>query len=209
MKLPETQAITKAAEQHTNKAQNALEFVSEHGLIESLEDYRAAPRYIAELKEKREELENKRREWTDPLNAVIKSITAAFKPATEFYDQAEALLKDRLAAFYHNQNDRRNKLLSSVASEKDAAKRDIIMDEAAWAEVPKLKGVSLRVSWTGRVLDEATLKQDLIEHARWELLTPNVKALEALTKAQKGDPFIPGWMAFQKTVVAISKSLVE
>jgi hypothetical protein len=208
MKTPDAVTIVKAGEEHQGKASAALDFIENEATIENLADYVTAPRVIADLKTQRDALDAQRKEWTGPLNAVVKSINSAFKPATEFYDKAEAILKERLSTFYHSQTEHRTKLLQGVerASDED---RGVLMAQADEAELPKLKGVSYRVSWTGEVLNGEELKSFLIENNAWEFLVPDVKALQAHSKALKGKVDIPGWRAFQKTVVAISKSLAK
>lgn len=188
------------ARDETVEASEALAFV-DTVTIDSAESFEAAVLMTAEIKAQRAKIDGARQSFVKPLNDVVKAINDFFRPAITAYDRAEALLKQRALA-YQAEADRQREALLREAEERmqdgDVSAAETTIAVAATAVVPKVAGASTRIDWTGEVVDADAIPR--------EYMIPDVAKLEAVTKALKKDPNIPGWRAFKKTGMAVRKA---
>lgn len=165
------------------------------------EDFKAAAEMCAEVITQAKTIDTQRRTFVDPLNKVVKSLNAFFKKPLVHLDACEALLKKKLAAFANQQAKERDKLLKEAgaqAQEGDMDQAEALIEKAESRTPPEVAGVSMRTTWEGKVTDEKLIPR--------EYLTPDLKALKAITKAKGRDPEIPGWKATPKSSPAITAS---
>ena len=94
---PDREALS-AARADATEARGLLE-AARSVEIASASDYAAAAETAAELRAMREAVEARRRSWVDPLNAVVRSINAAFKPAFDTLAGAERAIRDKIVAY--------------------------------------------------------------------------------------------------------------
>lgn len=203
---------------NVNEAEVAAKPVNEEALtvrtavgdlaIQSHHGMKLAVQSIAEIKEKAEEVDAKRRSFVDPLRKVIDDINGFFKPAVESLKDAEKILKDKVAAYVADQHTARDEMLAEAQNYSNGDRVDLI-DRATKLVPPKMKGLSIRESWTGKVTDASSLVRWAVENNRLELLKVDDKALKALTKAAGRDPEIPGWTAVLTRTTAITTSKIE
>lgn len=162
--------------------------------VEDAEGYGVGARACAEVKAEWERVDAQRRRWVDPLNAVVKDINATAKPVLAALEEAEADLKAKLAAWANGAELERQRILDQVqANPKRAA---ALIEKADALSIPKVDGLTSRTEWIGEIVDAAAIP------AAYRV--PDPKALLALTKATAGDPKIPGWKAYPRTIVAVS-----
>lgn len=204
--IPKLTEVRKSAAPVTSDAEKALE------LIESLSvtthaDLETAVVWTAEVKSKFDEIDGKRKSWVDPLRAVIDDINATFKPALDSLKKAEKSIKASISDYVNENAEKRNALLAEAGGKTNGSQL-ALLEKADQYLPPKIKGMSIREKWTGEIYDADALLDFIIENDRYDLLMPNIKALESLTKAAGRDPGIPGWNAYQSNVVAITPSKV-
>lgn len=204
--IPKLTDVRKSAAPVTTDAENAL------GLIEQLsiaspEDLDTAVTWTAEVKKKFTEIDEKRKSWVDPLRAVIDDINATFKPALDALKTAEKTIKNSISGYVNESSEKRDALLAEAGSKSNGS-QTALLEKADELIPPKIKGLSIREKWTGEIFDMDTLLDWIIENDRYDLLVPNVKALESVTKTAGRDPGIPGWRAYRSNVVAITPSKV-
>mgnify|MGYP001578203381 FL=1 len=159
--------------------------------IASASDYAAAAETAAELRAMREAVEARRRSWVDPLNAVVRSINAAFKPAFDTLAGAERAMRDKIVAYSEAQSTAHEAAVREIAAAPTQAGREDAHARLSEAVVPRIEGLSLVETWDGEVVDASKLPR--------EYLVPDVRKLLEATRAAGGDPKIPGWRAVRKT----------
>lgn len=201
--VAEQAEVIQAAGPQTKDAEASLDFIKRLQIVNTA-DFAGAVRMVAQVKNKAEEVDAKRKEYTSKLAEIVDQFNGEFKPGLEALKEAEKTLKDKLAGFAKTQGERRAALLleaSAAAEAGDQAKADDLIAEAEGCEVPEVKGCSIRDVWTGEVEDPAVIPR--------EYLIPDEKALKAVTKARKCDPKIPGWRAYPQPSVTITVSRVR
>jgi len=128
-------------------------------------------------------------------------LNAFFKPPLEWLDKCEAILKKKLVSFVNGEAEKRDQLLLQAGAADDSELSEELIEQAETHVPPKVAGVSMRTTWTGKVVDADKIPR--------EYMIPNLKVLNALTKAKAGDPDIAGWKATPKTSPAITVSKVK
>ena len=201
-KMPKVDLV-KAGElalEYKTDAEKSHEFIGEM-TVASAPQYEAAASMCADVISQAKEIDAKRREFVDPLNEVVKNLNAFFKPPLEWLDKCEAILKKKLVLFVNNEAEKRDQLLLQAGESDDSELSEELIEKAETHVPPALAGVSMRTTWIGEVVDPDKIPR--------EYLIPDVKVLNALTKAKAGDPGIPGWKATPKTSPAITVSKVK
>lgn len=201
-KMPKIDLV-KAGElalEYKTDAEKTHEFIDEMA-VASAPQYEAAASICADIITQAKEIDGKRREFVDPLNEVVKNLNAFFKPPLEWLDKCEAILKKKLVLFVNGEAARRDQLLLQAGAADDSELSEELIEQAETHVAPKVAGVSMRTTWTGEVVDADEIPR--------EYMIPDVKVLNALTKAKAGDPGISGWKATPKTSPAITVSKVK
>lgn len=163
--------------------------------ITNQSEYSFAENALHECAKKHDELDKKRKSWVDPLNKVIKDINATFKPVLVSLKDAEATLKQKLGDYVLAQETKRKELLAEISEEPDRALE--IIEHAEEYLPPTSQTASAKIEWSGEVINA-----DLIPR---EYLVPDLKKLQAITKAFGKDPEIPGWRAFEVANIRTSR----
>jgi len=208
MSDPKTQtalAVT-AAEPHTADCAASLAHIEAECTVTDAVSYAAAPAFVALIKTAGVELAAERAKWEDPHKAALKNIGKAFGPAAADLKDAESLIKKRLAAFAETTATESRDLIAAVGETADPAVRADLLAKAGKCALPKVKGLSLRPNWSGKVTDRAAFVAEAIAERRHDLLMPDEKTLKALTKAADGAVNFPGWEPTVSTVVSITAS---
>ncbi|NIQ90991.1 MAG: hypothetical protein GWM98_04580 [Nitrospinaceae bacterium] len=205
VKIPRSADVKRAAEPIVINAEQALS-LADTTAISSSDAAENATAWLKEIKIRKEEVDTKRRSFTDPLRDTIDRINAEFKPAIEALEMAEKTMKGKIASWIESCHNARDAALEKVGKAKNLSpeKQDEMIEKAEAKLPPKISGMSVRESWIGIVSSEKILKDWIIKNKRWDLILINKKALLALTKAAGADPKIPGWTASRSRSVAIS-----
>lgn len=201
-KMPKVDLV-KAGElalEYKTDAEKTHEFIGEMTVVSSAQ-YEAAASICADIITQAKEIDGKRREFVDPLNEVVKNLNAFFKPPLEWLDKCEAILKKKLVLFVNGEAKKRDQLLLQAGKSDDSGLSEELIEQADAHVPPKVAGVAMVTTWKGEVVDADKIPR--------EYLIPDVKVLNALTKAKAGDPAIPGWKATPKTSPSITVSKVK
>ena len=177
--------------------------------VVSPEDYEFAGSALKEVAHKVDAVTARRDERLEPFRAVVKNITATWKPVLDAYKKCEELWREKISTFAVGREQDRSALLKE-ASDAFAAGKEAqgqrLVSKAEDTDVPKLEGVSLSTKWIGEVIDAEALIQAVLSGAvSREVLQPNLSALLALTAARQGDPEIPGWRAYPEAAIRTSR----
>lgn len=197
-KMPKVDLIkaSEVALDYRMDAEKVVELIEEMAVTNDTQ-YETAAEMCADVITQAKEIDEKRRLFVDPLNGVVKDLNNFFRPALDHLDTCEKTLKKKLSGYVVGEAKIRNDLLEKV-SEEDPSTSEALIEQADNHVPPKIAGLSMRVTWTGEVVDAAKIPK--------EYLIPDVKALKALTKAKDGDPGIAGWKATPTTSPAITAS---
>ncbi len=193
--LPNMKSVAKEGAELSKEAQESLELVKKLE-IKSNSDYHFASKAVAEIKDKGSKADETRRFLVDPFSAVVKDVNAAFKPALDLFGKAEKVLKDSITGFALRRQKERDEKITVAGQAESPEEAEALIVEAEELEVPEIPGVSLRESWVGEVYDADEIPKGY--------MIPDLKALEALTKAKKCDPKIPGWSAWPERSATIT-----
>jgi hypothetical protein len=206
--MPKMKDVSKAAEPEIADVEKVNDLISKT-TISNDSQMQTATTWIAEIKEKYETVEEKRKSFVDPLRGVIEEINAFFKPALDGLKSAEMILKQKIADHVQSTFAKRDELISKVESTSGNEARSALVKQAEALVPAKIDGMSIRESWGGEITDMNKLVQWAIDNRRNELLIVDEKALVALTKAAGRDPQIPGWKAVIKRSVAVTTGKVK
>lgn len=210
IKLPKMAAVQQTAEEEAQDAEKSLDFIKKMS-IQSQSELQFAVGAVAEVKERHEEIDGKRRQFVDPLKSVIKDIDDFFKPAINSLKEAEQLLKGKISEFVDGCSNKRNELIDRAgraSQEGDANAASALLSTADSYIVPKVEGLSIRESVEVEILDHAAAIEWCVSNNRQDLLQIDEKALKAVCKAKKR-PQIPGVRISIKSTSAITTSKVQ
>jgi hypothetical protein len=207
MKMPNMNAVTKQASAESEDARRSLELVERMEIAKDPE-LRTAVGWVAEVKDRLNAVEDRRKKIVEPLKEALSEVDALFKPALDLLKSAEKTIKGKVSDYTDQQTAKRHKLLSAAGDANDSAKTEKLIAEADEYNLPKVPGMSLRHSIDIEVFDPEKAMLWCVENERWDLLQVNVKALKALAKAE-GSPMPAGVLVTPKTTVAITVDKVE
>lgn len=140
---------------------------------------------LVELKNKHEEIEEKRKEATGPLNKSLRTINSWFKPAKDAIEAAQKLLKGKVSCWYEEQErDRRAALASGNIA------------EAMTKRAPSVSAMTEKKVWTYEVVD--------IDEVPRELMVLDDALVKSLIKDNDPETLeIAGLRIFQKSQMAM------
>lgn len=120
------------------------------------EDSAFAADMIREVKAKHKELDERRKEVTQPLNATVRTINGWFKPALDALETAERKLKSKVALYMQECEARTRAALAEAAAAATAQEATRALASAPPpAALPQ--GVSMRMVWKYRIVDESAV----------------------------------------------------
>jgi len=193
-------AASKLAVEYKNDAEKSYNFFKKM-TVGNGPEYEAAASMCADVISQAKELDGKRREFVDPLNSVVKNLNAFFKPALDYLDKCEEVLKKKLVSFMTTEAEKRDQLLLQAGDQDNTELSEELIEQAEVHVPPKVLGVSMRTTWKGKVVDADKIPA--------QYMIPDLKTLNALTKAKGADPNIPGWVAEAITSPAITVSKLK
>lgn len=165
MEISNTQDAQAVATSVTADAQNTLEFVQE-ATIKNNAEMEFAVSALAEVKTAHKEVDAKRKEFVQPLNAVVKNINAFFKPALTSLKKSETVLKGKVLTFKREQQAERDKLIEEHK-----------VAEAAECIVPEVVGVSVRTKTVAKVVDMGAAVRWCLGNGRLDLVSVDAAKL--------------------------------
>lgn len=164
-------------------------------------DLDLAAEALAQIKGEMKRLEARRKAVTGPINEALEEVRGWFKPAIDYYLQAESTLKKSIAE-YHTRCEAQNKLALRQAAEAAAAQdRPAIGVALADIQVPeKVSGLNLRDAWDFEVVsvEQVPMQYHYInETAVRDAMRASIAASKDKTPAP-----IPGIKFVKKTIVS-------
>lgn len=196
--FPPAREVDEFTEGMIRDAEKSLDF------IKAIEIHKPADREFAsnalsEVARRFDVNDAKRKSWVEPLKSIASDIDAAFRPGLKAMKAGIEILKEKIGRYDIEQENKRVALLrasveASRKGDQDAAE---VAYEKAEKFAPAEGGAAAKIEWSGEVVDASAIPR--------EYLCPDVKKLEAVTKAHGADPKIPGWRAYQVAAVRTSR----
>ena len=174
---------------------------------------------LKEIKALSKELNRKRLEITGPLNQALKKVNDLFRPAKNWLDQAERLMKGKLLSYQTEQE--LVVLKAQREADEEARKERVKLEKAAdlaaqagmddraeeleeqaqvheapviQSAAPKLEGIHTRTTWKAEVTDRLEFLKFVVEKRNDLLLLIefNQSALNAHARSKKDSLDFPG-----------------
>lgn len=178
------------------EAQEAKEILAmvEAFQIITQEDMEFANECLGDVKGKLKALKEEREGVTKPMNAALKKVRGWFKPAENFYGQAETAWKDRIKAWTLAQAAAQTKALEAVQEahaqgDVTAVAQAMTQASEATAELPD--NVTVRERWIVEILDPLSVPSDY-----W---SPDIQKIQ--TAVGDGIREIPGCRIYRDDIV--------
>jgi hypothetical protein len=143
------------------------------------------------VKEQHAELEERRTAITKPLNAALREINNLFRPMKTALEDAERVLKKRIAGYLEQKQIDNVRAIEAAASAATAAQAETALARVESVEAPQ--GVSIRYRWVFTI-DDA----DLIPR---EYLEPSMVKIGRAVQESDGKVQIPGISVRQEPIV--------
>lgn len=129
--------------------------------LRALEDEREIAEFLTCIKSEAKELEDKRTSITKPLHQAKTAVDALFRPAKQFYLEAEAILKSKLAEIQAQREALRLQAINDSARGEHTALTNM-------AAAEKIEGISYRYGWEYDIenLDEVPREWLTLDHSK-------------------------------------------
>lgn len=166
--------------------------------ITTSEEYLQAGQGLVELKSRWKVVEEKRTSLVKPLNDVVKSINAMFKPVLDQWDTTMDVVKRAMHDYQVREAEAQRKALEEAArlAQQGQTGQEFTALVAQGSAIPvKAQGVSTRVMWRWRVVDAAAVPR--------EYLCVDAAKVEALVKEHKEGAKIPGIEVYREEIMAV------
>jgi hypothetical protein len=157
--------------------------------IENAQDAKEANDYLRDRQRELDAVEKMLSETLAPIREGEKRIRGLFAPTLARCKEVVAIMRNMLANWEKTQREAQRKALAeaaAVAQTRDAAALTTALVKAEAAAPQKLEGTSFIRTWkVARIVEGLLLR---------EYLCPDLKKIEAIGKAHKGDepPIVPG-----------------
>lgn len=167
--------------------------------IESQADHDLCAEALAHVKGEWKRLEERKKSVTDPLTKAINEVRSWFRPAQDFYAQAEVLLKANIATYHKRCAEQNQAALAAAAQAHQAGNTEAVADALASIQVPdKVAGLGLRETWDFEICDKSLVPMQYLMVDETAVKT----AIRASTGVGKAPTPIPGIRFVLKTVVS-------
>jgi hypothetical protein len=174
--------------------------------IRSDADYEAAGNKLREIKKWLSAVEDRRKSWTAPLRAVIKSMDGFFKPVeTEVETLLEDLKASMLAYKQKIEAERQAALQEAAKLAAAGAATGTTSNVAAFqalvaagsASAPVAAGISYRDNWKWRIVDFSKIPQEYLT------LVVNSDKVNEAVKQGKEKASIPGIEIYNEKITVV------
>lgn len=195
-------------------------------VITTKEQYQIAVSELKLVKQQGEEKELERKSFTDPLNKVIKMIMDVYRPASEFYLEAERIIKRAMITYTDEQEKIRLELERKYQEEakraEDKRKKELEEQAQRWEEKGNVEKAEEKRQMAEEVFVPAPVVPTLFVKASnesfreiWkfrivdesiiprEFLIVDEKLLGATARNTKGKFKIPGVEFYSEKTVAV------
>lgn len=155
------------------------------------DEYAAAGGLVKQVKVRLKELQAVRDGITKPMRESMAATQALFKPVEARYEEAEALLKEKIAVYLQEKAERNRAELQAAVQANDISTAVELAGKAA----PVQEGISTRTLYDVEVVD--------VSRIPLEYLQPDLNKLRAVARAAKGKVEIPGVRVLERVSVAV------
>lgn len=232
---PTTTAVTleyqQPVEQDLQNTQNYYTRMVDVFVVDSAQMYEIGVNELKKIKAKAKELEEQRKSITAPMDLAKKTVMDMYRPATDSLTYAEKTLKGKLMAYDEEQQaiqrqrqaeaeaeaERQRLLLAEQAQQAEQsgnqAMADALLETACIVvapvvikDVPKVSGVSTRITWKAEVTDKLALVKYIAEHPEYiDMMDANASVLNKFAGAMKQNAKIGGVRFFEDKTMAASR----
>lgn len=181
--------------QEAAEAKDALAMIEAFKIAEQ-GDYDFANEALGDAKSAWKRLEKQKKEATKLLNDALKTIRGWFKPAQDFYAQAERILKAKIAEAHRRAQEEQDRALREAqeahqAGDAAAVREAMVQSQAS--EIEQASNVSIIKTWDFEIVDAGLLPR--------EYLVPNETAIRGVVKSLGDNANIPGVRVFKTDTV--------
>ncbi len=155
------------------------------------DEFAAAGELVRVVKRRSQELQAVKEGITKPMRESLSATQALFKPVESRYEEAERLLKDKIASYLRRRQEENRAALQTAAAANDIS----TVVELASKAAPVPEGISTRTLFDAEVIDESQIPR--------EYLIPDFTKIRAVIRASKGSVAIPGIRVVERTSVAV------
>jgi hypothetical protein len=138
-------------------------------------------------------LDDKRRTATQPLNAALHEINSWFKPLLSMYQQAESILKDKIAKAIAATQQAQDAALAQLAAAGGSTSAEMIVIAHGQKLLDAPKNITICKEWDFEILDSEKVPEQF-----WML---DMAKLHTAVKESKQDTQIPGIRVFSRDLV--------
>ena len=166
--------------------------------ITTSEEYLQAGQGLVELKGRWKVVEEKRTSLVKPLNDVVKSINAMFKPVLDQWDVTMDVVKRAMHDYQVREAEAQRKALeaaAALAQQGQTGQEFTALVTQGSAMPVKAQGISTRVMWRWRVVDATAVPR--------EYLSIDPAKVDAVVKAQQDGAKIPGIEVYREEIMAV------
>ena len=151
---------------------------------------------LGEVKARLKWIEAKRKEATGPMLAALEAVRSWFRPAEQFYKDAERVWKDKIGAYFQVQAEAQARALAAVQSAHDAGDARAVaqaMTKAVSADVEMPRNVSVVKRWDFEIVHPDAVPRDMCG--------PDPAKIRAAVNLTDGAIEIPGVRIFRSDTV--------
>lgn len=190
-------AITLAVKQETQSGKALYEQVRSF-VIYDQQGLDIAGALLKDVKLRWKDIEARRKNITQPMQAALKSVQALFKELLDYYSSIENMLKDKILDAHGRAQQAQDAALQAVQQahvQQDRAQVAIAMHQVQQAEAVNPAGIQTRSTWTYAIMNEQQIPRQfwIVDHA----------ALAAYVRQTKGTVEIPGIRVYEQATVAV------
>lgn len=164
-------------------------------LVTNDEEQEFAAEILRDVKAKHAALEKRRKAITVPINTALKEVNDLFRPVRQALEEAERLLKGKIAGYLELCEERNAAALKAASSAATTEDAEAALTQHAPVTAPA--GVNVRYSWEFEITEPAKVPKVL-----WSPDPAKVEAeLQASLQRAGKPPEIPGVTFTKKPIV--------
>ena len=174
--------------------------------IVNADQYEAAGAFLVDIRRRRKDLKAEYEELATPQREALRVLQKKFKGADEPLAKADDILMDKTRTWWQEQKaaraaaDAESLAVLAKAIEDDDLEKVAEVIETAEKPEPKAAGISYRTTWSAQILDLRRLCMAIATgDVSVDLVTPDMKRLNAMARANREMMNVPGVKAVPKT----------
>lgn len=192
-------AIFTKQKEDLTKLLEELDGSEESFIIEDSSDYLFAGELLKHVKHKKQELEDRRKTVTKPLNEALEAFRALYRPSIKQWEEAEKLLKRKIEDWHLKEARRKEEAMKKIAEASSAQDYDsAYIASLELTDTPQVTGVTTTEHW---VLDSEKVDLKLVPR---EFLMLDMDSVKSYIKAHGKDrpADLPG-LPFKKAIKVV------